>query len=398
MNPRDKLEKLIAKLVIRGTRAADERIVNDALAAYEKSKTKKTAEQKLFVWRLIMKNRMSKLAAAVVIIFVAVFGITILDQSVTPAYAIEQTIEAMRNVVTVHFFARDWQDRELEIWIKVNPETGGNDCHYLNEPERGQITISTPEITYFYYSKENKVRIAKGQALTSDVRFGRFIEDVLDKIVEQEDGEVQLTKEHDPNTGEEVIVLWAESKDDEMEAFINPETKLPFKINFVKAVKGQLIKDVYEIYYNEPLPEGLFDFEIPEGTEVIREQALLSKIDDPNYGISTEGLTDDEARIKIITEFWHAAINKDFESAQKLLPVASVYKIQEVLSEVAELISIGEPFESPNVNFGLLTPVRVRFSDGNVWELYQITYFRTIDGKPSCVLAGEGKPARKGIE
>lgn len=344
--------------------------------------------------RLIMKTRITKLAAAAVIILAVVFGITVLDKSVTPAYAIEHTIEAMKNVVTVHFFARDWQNRKLETWIKVNLETGGNDCHYLNEPERGQISISTPEITYFYHPKENKVRIVPGQALRSDIRFGRYIEDVLDKIIEPEHGEVQIIKEHDPNMGKEVIILWAESPDYEMEAFIDPKTKLPIKIHFAKAIKGQIIKSVDEIYYNEPLPKGLFDFEIPEGAEVVREPSLLPKIDDPNYGIMAEGLSRDEARVKILKEFWNAVINEDFERAHVLLPVASVERLQEVFAEVVELVSVGEPFEVSHINFGILTPIRVRFSHGKVLELYQITHFRTIDEKLSCVLAGEGKPVK----
>jgi len=348
--------------------------------------------------RIKAMKTLTKLAAAAVIIIAVALSINVLDKSVTPVYAIEQTIEAMKNIVTVHFFATDWQDREMETWIKVNPETGENDYHYLNEPERGQISISSPEITHFYHPKENKVRIVEGQALRSDIRFGRFIEDIVDKVIEPENGEIQVIKEHDPNTGKEVIILWAESRNYEMEAFIDLETKLPIRINFARAIPGQIIKSVDEIYYNEPLPEGLFDFEIPEGAQVIREQSLLPVIDDPKYGISAEALTKDEARVKIIREFWSYVINKDFEAAHMLLPVASVEKIKNVLGALGgavELISIGEPFEKQNINFGILTPVRVRFSDGKILELYQITHFRRIDGKLSCVLAGEGQKSRR---
>jgi outer membrane lipoprotein-sorting protein len=395
MRPTENIEKLVRKLRYKASDRTRQRILGNVVKALENNKEQNSDATAPNIWRIIMKSKITKLAVAAVIIIAVALSITFLDKSVTPAYAIEQTIEAMRNVITVHFFARDWQNRELETWIKVNPETGGNDCHYLNEPERGQISISTPEITYFYHPKENKVRIVEGQALRSDLRFGRFIEDVLDKIIEPENGEVQITKEHDPNTGEEVIILWAKSSNYEMEAFIDPETNLPIRVNFGKAISGQIIKDIYEIYYNDPLPEGLFDFKIPEGAEVIREQSLLPKIDDPNYGISTDGLSRDEARVRIIEEFWDAIISKGFERAHLLLPVASVEKLQEVLPDVDELISIGEPFEVPHINFGILTPVRVRFSDGKVLELYQITYFRMIDGKSSCVLAGEGKPVKR---
>jgi hypothetical protein len=318
--------------------------------------------------------------------------ITLFDKTVTPVYAIEQTIEAMKNITTVHLFARDWQDRELEIWIKVNPETGENDCHYANEPERGQISISTPEITYFYQPNENKVRIIEGQAMWSDIRNGRFIEDVLDKMIKPHDGQIQINREYDSVTKQDVMVLFAKSPKYDMEAFIDPETNLPIRINFGKASSGQVIKNIDEIYYNETLPEGLFDFEIPEDAQVIREISL-SVLNDPSYGISAEGLSEDQACIKILQEFWAAVINKDFERAHLLLPAASVEKIQEVFTDIEELISIGEPFEVSGIS-GILTPVRIRFSDERVLELYQITYFRIIDGEPSCVLAGQGQPSK----
>jgi len=393
----DDFKRIVTRLNIddKPNSAHRENLRRRMLSVFNETRTKTSpAVSWQFIRGTIMKSPITKFATAAVLIIAVVVSITFLDKSVTPAYAIEQTIEAMKNIVTVHFFARDWQDREIETWIKVNPETGENDCHYLNEPELGQISISTPEITYFYRPKENKVRIVEGQALSSDVRFGRYIEDILDRIIEPEHGEIQVIKEHDPNTGEEVIILWAESLNYEIEAFIDPKTKLPIKINFAKAIPGQIIKNVDEIYYNEPLPEGLFDFEIPEDAQVIREQPLLSVIDDPDYGISAEGLTRDAARAKIIKEFWHNVINKDFESAHMLLPVAPVKRLEKVFSGVVELIGIGEPFEVPHISFGILTPVRVRFSHGRILELYQITHFRRIDGRLSCVLAGEGKPVK----
>jgi len=393
MNPQDNIEKLITELVLPGTKAADERIINDALAAYEKSEMIEPAAQPK-IWRIIMKTKIAKITTIAAVLLIVASTVTILHHSVSPAYAIEQTIEAMKNIVTVHFFARDWEDREIETWIKVNPETGENDYHYLNELERGEISISTPEITHFYYPKENKVRIVEGQVITSDIRFGRYIEDIVDKVIKPENGEIQVTKDYDPNTGKEVIILWTESQNYEMEAFIDPKTKLPIRINFARAIPGQIIKSVDEIYYNEQLPENLFDFKIPDGVQVIREQPLLSVIDDPAYGISTEGLTKDQARVKIIREFWSCIINKDFERAHILLPVASVVRLEKIFPEVVELVSIGEPFQKAGINFGILTPVRVKFSHGKILELYQITYFRRIDGKSSCVLAGEGQPVK----
>lgn len=51
----------------------DKQILNEALAAYEKSRTTQSAEFQPIVWRIIMKKPIIKLAAAAVVIIIAVF-------------------------------------------------------------------------------------------------------------------------------------------------------------------------------------------------------------------------------------------------------------------------------------------------------------------------------------
>lgn len=371
----------------------DSRILMDAYKAMPETQAPK--ENPGFLRRNLMKNPL-KLTAAAAILIAATLLLTYLD---TPAYAVEQTIRAMRNITTVHFWARDWQDREMEVWIKVNPETGGNDCHYVHDLQRGQISISTPERTYFYHTTDNVVRVVEGQALRSDLRFGRYIEDVMDKMVIPEQGQIQITHQKDAETGQPNIILWAGATTFEMQATIDPETKLPIKMSFEKACDGQTIKNIDRISYNEPLPEGLFDFDIPKDAQVIHEVINQQKVlCDPYYGISADGLSNDEARIRLIEEFWEFVINTDYENAHRLLPVASVEQIKAALESLGgaaeELVSIGEPFEDPDIHLGSLTPVRVRFANQTVIELYQIVHFRTLDGKTSCVLAGEGQKAK----
>ena len=52
---------------------------------------------------------------------------------------------------------------------------------------------------------------------------------------------------------------------------IDPKTKLPINMLAIKAAPGQGVKSVDRFEYNVPIPQGLFDFEIPEGAEVVYE-------------------------------------------------------------------------------------------------------------------------------
>jgi hypothetical protein len=83
-----------AKTDVKTTAEMDTRIISDATAAHQISKKEQSANLRPNIWRIIMKNKMTKLSAAAVIIIAAILSITILEKSVTPAYAIEQTIEA----------------------------------------------------------------------------------------------------------------------------------------------------------------------------------------------------------------------------------------------------------------------------------------------------------------
>ena len=95
----EKIEKLIKNIDIDTNAKTDKAVLEDVLKAFENSK-KPAAPQPNF-WRIVMKNPITKLAAAAVIIIAVVLSITILEKSVTPAYAIEQTTAALANIKTI---------------------------------------------------------------------------------------------------------------------------------------------------------------------------------------------------------------------------------------------------------------------------------------------------------
>ena len=70
------------------------------------------------IWRMIMKNRTIKFAAAAVIILAALLSISVLDKSVTSAYAFEQTVEAMKKIETVYMAGEFYKQGKFECWMK----------------------------------------------------------------------------------------------------------------------------------------------------------------------------------------------------------------------------------------------------------------------------------------
>jgi hypothetical protein len=97
------IEKAIRnKLNFAASTEMRERILTDVINAQEDSRKTKSALNGLNIRNKIMKNPITKLAAAAMIVIATVLLITILDKSTTPVYAIEQTMDALKNVRFVH--------------------------------------------------------------------------------------------------------------------------------------------------------------------------------------------------------------------------------------------------------------------------------------------------------
>lgn len=375
-----------------------DRLEQGLLTAIQKQPRRK--EQPFEIWRIIMKSRITKLATAGVIIIAVMLGLTtILEQGATPAYAIEQTIEAMQDITTVHMFCRDWDNRRFEMWMALNTESGLPDYCYSYCPDYEVTNISTPTVSYQYNKRMNQVIVNKGKLYHFDVRFDKMFEDLLETAKENENN-VKIYREANPVTGRKLIIVVAEeNKDSAWKFLIDPETKLPIEMHCLKSNQpGMFIRDIDEIYFNEELPEGIFDFQIPEGAVVSNVDEEAKLLSDPNYGISSEGLTQQEAAEQIASEYWQAIINVDLEKVKKVYPSTNTNRTEEEIrakyKEVfgdympIELVEVGQLYVEHNCGLGKVLPCIVKFEDGSLKEFKIIVKFRDIDGESSCVIAG----------
>jgi hypothetical protein len=76
MRPSEKIEKFIKNIDIDTNVTTDNAVLGDVIETFEKSKVKRTSATGQIVWRIIMRNRITKLAAAAVIATVVLGGIS----------------------------------------------------------------------------------------------------------------------------------------------------------------------------------------------------------------------------------------------------------------------------------------------------------------------------------
>ena len=273
----DNIEKLIRDfrvLNVNTTGDMDKRTLADALKAHEELNKTTPARTEPGIWSTIMRNRKAQLAASAVIIVAAALAISLWDRSTPTAYAIEQTIEAMRKITSIHILGTAFDGGQIEMWTTVDPETGEHDHFYVDTPQ--MTSVATPNGAYTYDKQANKVtHLIGGHYVRSDVRFGRFVEDMFELAKSDDNVEIRIDFVYDPDRAKEVILLVLETEQSTLESKVDPETKLPMSMIMKvsgQPTPGQIAQSFDEIHFDLPLPEGIFEFEIPEGAEVTEKQ------------------------------------------------------------------------------------------------------------------------------
>ncbi len=195
------------------------------------------ADNHFQLWRKIMNSKITKLATAAAIIVIAVLSITFLDKSVTPAYAIEQTIEAMRSINSIHAYCTDWDNSQGEVWVQIDPNTGQEEYYYADQGNL--LIVATPQATYYYYKDKNLVRIRNEYVPASEVRFSRFFEDLV-RWVQQYNGQLRFYFQFDEELQQEVIMVYGsiptqgDMKEKEFIFRVDSQTKLPISLEMLK--------------------------------------------------------------------------------------------------------------------------------------------------------------------
>ncbi|MBC8481303.1 MAG: hypothetical protein H8D47_01390 [Planctomycetes bacterium] len=262
------IKKIVTQFNVKPGSEMRSKVLDEALDIQRSQNQQNISDT--YIWRIIMKSKITKFAAAGVIFAVAILSITFLDKAVTPAYAIEQTIEAMRSISSIHAYSTDWDNSQGETWVQINPETGQEEYQYSDQGNL--LIVATPKVTYFYHKDKNLVRVQKEYVPASSVSIANFFEE-LSKWVQGHGGKYEFHSQFDEKLQKEIIMVHVVLPVMEKELYvrIDPQTKLPINLESISSKPGQGVKSVDSIEYNIPIPEGIFEFKIPEGTKVIHQ-------------------------------------------------------------------------------------------------------------------------------
>jgi len=412
MNAAENIEKVIKKFYaikkssVRTSMEMDEKVLDDAMLAYENNMKTKKSDLKPNLWRTIMKNRMTQMAAAAVILIAVLY--MLIGKMGPTTWAIEQSIEALRDYSGVYMAGTVMDEygtqKGCELWMRANKSlTSSKDT--IIRVDNGVIQWVEDGSTYTYVPQNNTVYYENAVIAGMSQWPGPTL---LELFAFSESTET--IRGINPATGHEQVTLLSSFIDahgtKSYSITFDAKTKLPVELvewnNLDR--RGAPAFHIRQITYYEDLPDSIFKVEYPTNANRVEKELTIPEssvglLGDPQDGISAEGLSRQEAVELLLRQVYQAVMNEDFDRLRKLCPtIATVsdeflrYLMQSEKPELRteEIVEIGPIFKEGHSKIGpiVAVPCIIRTRGGTLREDKMIVQFRNIGGKSSCVFHG----------
>lgn len=367
MRPAENIESLVKKLRYKASATTHDRVLGNVLQALDKPEKRRPAVTGPNIWRIIMKSKMTKCATAAVIAAVVVLSIIFLDKSVTPVYAIEQTIDAGRDISHLHFkyFRPSQNEAAKEAWLEYDAagQIKNVRVNWYSWGEQDMVMVWKRDKAQMWLKKEKTLKFFEDELYTAKILFfvqsydpTRAVEN-LHKLREKGDVEIKIDE---PSNRTDPIVITATYKPNtfllegpmpQMREilFVDQATKLVRAIEIYELKEGEYIdRGVWRYHeYDRPFNAGIFNLEDEVPADVKHLDLMVLDV-----GLEQGDLTKEEIALKVAREFFKAWIAKDYARAIRIHGYedpdqkAEMQKKFEKLN-VVRIISIGEPFPPP---------------------------------------------------
>lgn len=259
MKPADEIKRLIDASQITPGPGADRRILGDALDHLDKRRRDKTTRPEPAVWRIIMKSRISKMAAAAAIIMAVLLGLQFYgtSSSVTWADVIQPIFNANTAILDIIIGAE-----EDAVPVIHDMVMGSRIRRTLSNVDAG-ISIIDLETRRLLSLDENKKEAAyidlKGMPSISD--YMAALRNVISKLQDSPQFVIEELGEREID-GRTVIGFRATHPKTDITIWADPDTALPVRI---EQTAGQMTTIAKNLEFDVPMDEALFSMDVPEG-------------------------------------------------------------------------------------------------------------------------------------
>jgi len=344
------------------------------------------------IWSYIMKRRSIQLtaAAAIILVAVAIISISRIDVA-TPAYALDQTIDAIKKVKTVHMTGEFYWRGEFECWLQFDGNPDVPTHMWMSNCGHLEGIYSPDGLFHFNRTTHYVFPISQDQrGRRWIIKFNSFFKDAM-KAAGKMDA-VSISHE------EESIVVRIHTPKRDQQFLVDPETKLPISFSTIRdddpmemvSRQALTLRNIDWIRYNEDPPEGIFN--VPADATIVRNDFDCWVT--PDSGLVADGMTKPEACLEIARQTGKALIDLDIERLCKLdlffLQYAPEHwellkKRKESEPWANEYVITGDVYEEGEFWY---VPSEIRINGDTCEVLTMMVKFYEMEGKTICVIVG----------
>ena len=338
-----------------------------------------------------MQSRKTQLAAAALVIVAIVLAVSVFHNSAQPAYAVGQTIDAIRQIQTVHMKGEFYKQGPFECWMRFDGDPDRPTHVWLGWPSHNLCKICSPAGVFGLNRRTHRVHHAMRDERDKSwiPQFGSVFRDAVRQARTSE--AIRIAEKED------AITVRIDTPQRQQEFLVDPKTKLPMRFttlhddNPVEMMcKTLAVKHLAEIRYNEQPPAGLFDK--PADAVVVENE--VDCMVDPDSGLSADGMTREVACREIVQRTGQALIDLDqatlckFDLFYRLYPPPiweQLQKMKEAGQWVREFAITGPPYQEGDLWY---VPVEVRRKTGPSEAQNAMIKFYEFEGKAFCFIIG----------
>jgi hypothetical protein len=369
----------------------DRKVMDNALDAQRQMQQHRSVSAGSRIRRFSMHGRKTQLAAAAIAIAAIILGVSLFHDSASPAYAVGQTIDAIKRIETVYMKGEFYKQGEFECWMRFAGDPDRPTHVWLGRTGQDLCKICSPEGVFELNRRTHRVHFASRDERSRSwiPKFGSLFRDTV-----RQAGTNDAIRISD---GNDVITIRIVSPQREQEFLVDLQTKLPIRFTTVRDDNPMemmwqtlAVKHLTEIRYNEQPPAGIFDK--PADAVVVKQE--VDCMVDPDSGLVADGMTQEEACIAIVKQTGQALVELDQATLCKLDLFFQFYppqiweqvrKMKEAGQWVSEFAITGAPYREGDLWY---VPAEVRNKTRPAEVTTPMIKFYELEGKTLCFIIG----------
>jgi outer membrane lipoprotein-sorting protein len=262
MKPAEKIERLIKKSRYKATPDAYNKALGSFLQAVDEHERQKSAPTEPNIWRIIMKNPVTKLAAAAVIIIAVLIGINQIGSTPTFAEVVQPFLTARTATFKVTIKGEGVPKQEFDGMFmepcRMRQTTLGGGTMIV-DLEQGKIVTLIPQA-----NQAIVLEVTNAPEDPGDLNFFQYIRMRILNAQPLDDESVEFLGEQQIE-GQSAIGYQVRKPGLDATLWANSETKMPLRI---EVIDDPMVITMSSIVFDVELDEKLFSLEVPEGYDV----------------------------------------------------------------------------------------------------------------------------------